>query len=439
MNPVEKAARGIDAWQQRHSVVGFPIAVVKKFGDDQGGNLVALLAYYGFVATFPLLLAFTAILGVALRRYPALHDKLVHSVFAEFPIIGEEIQDQLGVETFSATSLSLTIGILGAIIGGRGFAHALQNTLNTCWAVPRVDRPGFAPRYLRTFSLLLLLGLIVVVTGAASTAAGAAASLGLGDVPARVVSIAVGTILGFGFFLALFRVAAAGHVATRSMLLSAAITALGWQLLLTLAGVVVVHQLRHAQAVAGLFGVVLGLLAWLALQATVMVYAVEIDVVRSRLLWPRSIVQPPLTRADKSYYTDALRAERQRPEQQLEVAYETEEKQPLSPERSSRPRPKTNSRPRPKRNSRPRPKRNSRPRPETNSRPTRARNEVGSGRMPSVPAYQRQCRSERSRGCAPVWGHENRGLVRLGGWLRSPWPGLTLKRCFGDPVPPCCR
>ena len=49
------------------------------------------------------------------------------------------------------------------------------------------------------------------------------------------------------------------------------------------------------------------------------------------------------------------------------------------------------------------------------------------------------CRSERSGGCAPVWGHENRGLVRLGGWLRSRWPGLTLKRCFGDPVPPCCR
>ncbi len=331
MNPVEKAVRGIDSWQQRHSVAGYPVAVVKKFGDDQGGNLVALLAYYGFVATFPLLLAFIAILGVALRRYPALHNKLVNSVFAEFPIIGEEIHDQLGVETFSATSLSLTIGILGAVIGGRGFAHALQNTLNTCWAVPRVDRPGFAPRYLRTFTLLLLLGLIVVVTGAASTAAVAATALGLGDVPARVVSIAVGTILGFVFFLALFRVAAAGHVATRSMLLSAAITALGWQLLLTVAGVVVAHQLRHAQAVAGLFGVVLGLLAWLALQATVMVYAIEIDVVRSRRLWPRSIVQPPLTRADKSYYTDALRAERQRPEQVLDVAYETDEKQPADP------------------------------------------------------------------------------------------------------------
>ena len=47
----------------------------------------------------------------------------------------------------------------------------------------------------------------------------------------------------------------------------------------------------------------------------------------------RSIVQPPLTRADKSYHTDALRAERQRPEQVLDVAYETDEKQPATDEK----------------------------------------------------------------------------------------------------------
>jgi len=27
----------------------------------------------------------------------------------------------------------------------------------------------------------------------------------------------------------------------------------------------------------------------------------------------------------------------------------------------------------------------------------------------------------------------------LGAWLRLPWSGSTLKGCFGDPVPPCCR
>ncbi|MBV9513570.1 MAG: YihY/virulence factor BrkB family protein [Mycobacteriaceae bacterium] len=326
-NPVERVIRKFDSWQQRHTVVGFPIAVIKKFGDDEAGNLVSLLAYYSFLAAFPLLLAFTAVLGVALRSHPQLHEKVVSSAFAEFPIVGGQIHDQLGVEAFSGTFPSLVIGIAGAVFGGRGFAHALQKTLNTVWAVPKTDRPGFLPRYLRTFALLLLLGLIVVVTGAASTAAGTAASLGFGGVPARIVSLVVGTALGFCFFLVLFRVAAAGEVSTRSMMFGAAFSALGWQVLLTVAGIVVAHQLRHAHAIAGLFGAVLGLLAWLALQATVIVYAIEADVVRARRLWPRSIVQPPLTAADKSYYSDALRAESQRPEQRLHIAYETDELQ----------------------------------------------------------------------------------------------------------------
>lgn len=200
--------------------------------------------------------------------------------FAEFPIVGGQIHDQLGVESFSGTLPSLIIGVAGALIGGRGFAHAMQNTMNKVWAVPKVARPGFFPRYLRTISLLLLLSLIVVVTGAASTAAGTAASLGLGGLGARFASLAVGTALGFAFFLILFRVAVAGEVSTRDMWVGAAISALGWQILLTIAGIVVSHQLRHAQAVAGLFGVVLGLLAWLALQATVIVYAIQADVVR---------------------------------------------------------------------------------------------------------------------------------------------------------------
>jgi membrane protein len=324
VNPIERAARGFDRWQQRHPVVGFPIAVVKKFSDDQAGYHVSLLAYYSFVAAFPLLLALTAIAGVVLRSHPKLQEHLVNSAFAEFPIVGGQIHQQLGVATFGNT-FTLTIGILGSLYGARGFAYSLQNTLNTLWAVPKVDWPGFPNRYLRTVATLLLMGLIVVVTGASSAAAVKAASWGFGDLPARTVSFVVGTTLGTGFFLALFRVAACAAVSTRAMLPGAAISAAAWQLLLIAAGVIVAHQLRHAQAVAGFFGVVLGLLAWLALQATVIVYAVEIDVVRVNRLWPRSIVQPPLIEADKVYYSKALRTETRRPEQRLDIAYDTDE------------------------------------------------------------------------------------------------------------------
>jgi hypothetical protein len=131
----------------------------------------------------------------------------------------------------------------------------------------------------------------------------------------------VGSILGWAYFLAVYRMATPTQVPTRAMLPGAAISAVAWQLLLTGAGVIANHLLRHAQAIAGLFGMVLGLLAWLGLQATVIVIAVEADVVRAGRLWPRSLVPPPLTDADKAYFTGAVRAAAQRPELRLDIQY----------------------------------------------------------------------------------------------------------------------
>ena len=45
-----------DRLQRRHGVLGFPYAVVKKYGDDEGGRQAALITYYGFLSIFPLLL-----------------------------------------------------------------------------------------------------------------------------------------------------------------------------------------------------------------------------------------------------------------------------------------------------------------------------------------------------------------------------------------------
>ncbi len=89
----------------------------------------------------------------------------------------------------------------------------------------------------------------------------------------------------------------------------------------SVAGIIINHDLKHAQAIAGFFGVVLGMLAWFGLQATVTVYAVEADVVRTRHLWPRSITQPPLTAADKKFLHDTIDVERRRPEQTVAVGF----------------------------------------------------------------------------------------------------------------------
>jgi hypothetical protein len=76
----------------------------------------------------------------------------------------------------------------------------------------------------------------------------------------------------------------------------------GWGGLAGLAGrrwVSVGHYLRHTSQVYGVFAIVLGLLFWLYLGAQLTLYAVEVNVVAARRLWPRSRLRPPSTNTDQ--------------------------------------------------------------------------------------------------------------------------------------------
>ena len=69
----------LDAFQRRHEWAGYPIAVVYKYIDDQGGNLAALIAYYAFLSLFPLLLLLTTTLGLVLFAGLVAYVALTHS------------------------------------------------------------------------------------------------------------------------------------------------------------------------------------------------------------------------------------------------------------------------------------------------------------------------------------------------------------------------
>jgi uncharacterized BrkB/YihY/UPF0761 family membrane protein len=55
------------------------------------------------------------------------------------------------------------------------------------------------------------------------------------------------------------------------------------------------HELKGASATYGLFGIVLGLLAWIYLAALIVVFCAELNVVRAKHLWPRSLLTPSPT------------------------------------------------------------------------------------------------------------------------------------------------
>ena len=128
----------LDRLQGRHRRVGFVVAVVYKYVDDQGGYLAALITYYAFVSLFPLLLLMTTALGVVLAGHPELQQEVVQSTMGQFPVIGSQLQRP---EELSGGALAVVIGIAGALYGGLGVGQAVQNAMDTVWAVPRFVRP----------------------------------------------------------------------------------------------------------------------------------------------------------------------------------------------------------------------------------------------------------------------------------------------------------
>src|SRR5437588_11830363 len=107
MNVVTRTVHRADRSQRRLPWLAFPPAVFKKYGDDQAGNLAAMMAYYAFLSVFPILLVFVTVLGFALRGNPELYARLHNSALIEFPVIRE----QLSVEGLHGSWWALAVGV----------------------------------------------------------------------------------------------------------------------------------------------------------------------------------------------------------------------------------------------------------------------------------------------------------------------------------------
>lgn len=89
MNPFPDLLTRLDAIQRVHRPTAFGYAVLKKYGDDRGGYLAALIAYYGFLSIFPLLLAFFTLAAWLLPGHQStLHTLEVH--LRSYPITARQ-------------------------------------------------------------------------------------------------------------------------------------------------------------------------------------------------------------------------------------------------------------------------------------------------------------------------------------------------------------
>jgi YihY family inner membrane protein len=303
-----------DGYQQQHRWLAIPMAVVKKFGDDQGGSLAALVAYYAFFSLFPLLLVFVTVLGYVLEHHPGTLHSIEHSVSANFPALSHILDFRM----LHGHLGPLIIGLVGTFWSGLGVTGAAQNALDTIWAVPQKARPDFIKSKLRGIGLLVSVGLLfVIATGASGLVSG-----GLGGTGTKVAGIAVSLIANSVLFLVAFRLMTASSVPTKKLLIGVAVAAVLWTILQAVGGLYIGHVTKHMSAAYASVSTPIALLIWLHLGAQLTLYAAELNVVLERGLWPRSLMGPPRAPADRETYEALAKMEERHDTEHVDVSFE---------------------------------------------------------------------------------------------------------------------
>jgi uncharacterized BrkB/YihY/UPF0761 family membrane protein len=187
------------------------------------------------------------------------------------------------------------------------------------WNLPGPDRPNYVTRLGRSFVFLLVLGFGMLI----STGLATFGTFGHHNPWLGLVSEPLAAVVNAIVYLCVFKVLTPRAVRSRQLLPGAIVGGIAWTILQAVGGYLVGHDLRNDSVTYGVFGVVLGLLAFVYLGSEITIYAAELNAVLARHLWPRGMIQPPLTDADqRSLALQALQNQR-RPEEEVSVGFTT--------------------------------------------------------------------------------------------------------------------
>lgn len=312
VNPIELTFRRIDALQQSHRAPGFVYGVMKKYGNDNGGSLAVQLTYALFTTLFPLLLLLETILALVLANEPSARHAVLNSAFGQFPIVGKQLSQNIHVVRRNS-AFGIGVGIVGLLYGTTGLAGVGLYSMEQVWSIPRAIRPSYITRMARSLLFLAVLGLGVLLTTFLATFG----TFGKHNFWFGILAEIVAAAVNIGLYVSSFRVLTPKQIGTRQLLPGAIFGGIAWTILQAVGGYVVGHYLRNDNAVYGLFGIVLGLIAWLYLASQITIYAAELNTVIARRLWPRGLVQPPLTEADQRTLALQVLRNQGRPEQEV--------------------------------------------------------------------------------------------------------------------------
>lgn len=307
-----KILSSIDNYQKSNKSTAFLFGVIKKYSEDNGSYLSALVAYYTVLSIFPLLLVFYEVVEL-LPSSSGLKSSMAAAINRYFPVLGSQIAS--GVHSPGKTGLALGISILITLYGARGGASAFIYSISQIWKIDYTKRHTFPKSILISLELIGVAGIGLLI---ASSLAGF--SIAGRSMVTAIISNLVSAAIIWLTLIALVRIAIPGKQKLRDYATGSAMAAVLIQIIEIAGNLILKNELKKLSGVYGTFALALGLIFWVYLLTEVTFYGIEIDSVKKLRLYPRSLTRE-LTLPDEIAMSDDAKTQKRHPEEEVNVKF----------------------------------------------------------------------------------------------------------------------
>jgi uncharacterized BrkB/YihY/UPF0761 family membrane protein len=257
------------------------LVTLERFRLHRSGRNAALIAHYGFLSVFPLMLVATSVLGFVLQGRPDLYGEIIDSALSQLPIIGQQIA--VDPAALKGSAIGLGAGLLVTLWAALKAFVMIESALDDVAEVPIDARPNLAVARLHALLGLVIIGSGQVASVVLATLVGVA---GLGVVSDLLLVIAA-VLTNTFVLIASFRWLCSARPAWKSAWPGALIGGILFAALQLVGTTVVARAIARASPVYGTFASVIGLLTWLSVHAGITLAAAELN----RVLAQESVIE----------------------------------------------------------------------------------------------------------------------------------------------------
>jgi len=258
--------------RESRPVVDHAFKTVAHYGTVNGNAQAAAATYFGFLSFFPILALAFFVIGYVSRVYPDAQDQLVYALGEVLPGVVGEGEGEISISTFEnyAGTIGL-IGLVGVLYAGLGWLSGMRSALEVMFRLPRKEQPSFVLGKARDLTMLAVIGVVLLLSVALTAAVSKFSGVILGWVSlddSRLAGVVL-WVVGHGLviaattvlFVAMFELLVQPGVPWRALFEGAALGAIGFEVLKSVASVLIATTKERPAFQA--FGVALILLLWI--------------------------------------------------------------------------------------------------------------------------------------------------------------------------------